>query len=146
MREFKVAAVDVFPNCQKKIMVHPHTKHPVTPADSVNYVLHPCHVGAPYKDNQNTREANSVHQRLSISFTRLKIRETYAAVAANISIRLALVATAKVAENMTVNKQTSPSLACIRVTNDRLITATKGASEDTTVPMASTTVSTCWSE
>lgn len=127
MREFEVAAVDVFPNCQKKIMVHPHTKHPVTPADSVNYVSHPC-------------------QRLSISFTRLKIRETYAAVAANISIRLALVATAKVAENMTVNKQTSPSLACIRVTNDRLITATKGASEDTTVPMASTTVSTCWSE
>jgi hypothetical protein len=115
MRDFEVAAVDVFPNCRKKIMVYPHTQHPVTPADSVKYVLHPCRVGAPYKDNQNTREANSVHKRLSISFTRLKIRETYAAVAAKISIRLALVATAKVAENMIVNTQTSPSLACIQL-------------------------------
>jgi hypothetical protein len=66
MGEFEAAAVDVFPNCQKKIMVQPYTKHSVTPADSVKYVLHPCQVGAPYKDNQNTREAKSVHQQLSI--------------------------------------------------------------------------------
>jgi hypothetical protein len=61
-------------------------------------------------------------------------RATYAAVAANISIRLAFVAIARLAENATVKAQTSPSRADTLVTNDRTIIETIGVSEDATVP------------
>jgi hypothetical protein len=61
-------------------------------------------------------------------------REAYAAVAANISIRLAFVAIARLAENANVKAHTTPSRADVLVTNDRTIIETIGVSEDATVP------------
>jgi len=59
---------------------------------------------------------------------------TYAAVAANISIRLAFVAIARLAENITVKAHTSPSRAGMLVTYDSTMIDIIGVSEDATVP------------
>jgi hypothetical protein len=67
---------------------------------------------------------------------------TYAAVAANISIRRAFVANAKQHENRAVNAHTSPSLAFALLTKDRATIDTKGANEENTVPRTFVTAST----
>jgi hypothetical protein len=68
--------------------------------------------------------------------------ETYAAVAAKISTRRALVATARQTVNKIVKAQTSPSLASALLTKDRTTIDTKGAMDEKTVPRRFVTAST----
>jgi hypothetical protein len=60
--------------------------------------------------------------------------KTYAAVAANISIRLAFVAIARLAENTKVKAHTRPSRAGMLVTNASMMIDAIGVSEDAIVP------------
>jgi hypothetical protein len=65
---------------------------------------------------------------------------TYAAVAANISTRLAFVATARHKQNNKVKAQMRPSLALGSVTKERTTIETRGATDDKTVPSIFVTV------
>jgi hypothetical protein len=70
--------------------------------------------------------------------------KTYAAVAANISTLLALVATARHDENSNVNVHIRPSLALKSVTKERAMIDVKGANDDNIVPKILVTSWTCF--
>ena len=59
---------------------------------------------------------------------------TYAAVAANISMRRARVARARLKENNSVKKHTRLSRVAVLLVNDNATTESIGISEDATVP------------
>lgn len=126
-------------------MLNPNQVTIMPNAPKLNTSNSPIYAPAPFPElpTQTTCTLANLNT-ISNAHSEHNIQVTHAAVAANISIRRAFVATARQNEKNNVKVQIRPSLAFSLFTKERAMIDIRGANDDKTVPSRSVTAPT-WS-